>query len=76
MKKYLILFPLLVLSFTVFLGNVPATYWACDGKKAGDKCAWGMGVLITVSVLNLKSVQIIPGRRLMNAFNAIEVNWS
>ncbi len=36
---------LLVLMASVFLtlGNVPAPYYACDGKAPGDRCTYGYG---------------------------------
>lgn len=25
------------------MGNVPAPYYACEGKSPGDACSWGYG---------------------------------
>lgn len=38
------LFIVLVLASLVFLmGNAPAPYYACQGKKVGDPCTYGYG---------------------------------
>ena len=43
MKKRLFQVLCLLSLCSLFLGNVPAPWYACDGKKAGDTCTYGYG---------------------------------
>lgn len=36
-------FIVLICGLFLSMGNVPAPYYACDGKKAGDRCTYGYG---------------------------------
>lgn len=38
-QRFLVLFVLLCLLF--LLGNLPAPYYACQGKAVGDPCSYG-----------------------------------
>lgn len=38
-----ILAVLALMSMLFLMGNAPAPYYACQGKKAGDACTYGYG---------------------------------
>ncbi len=42
MKRLISLAGLLIMTLAL-TANVPAPYWPCQGKKAGDPCKWGYG---------------------------------
>lgn len=40
---------LVLLSMLLLMGNLPAPYYACEGKKVGDACSYGYGSACTSS---------------------------
>lgn len=46
MNKLIIIVTLIILSL-LLTANVPAPWWACDGKKSGDPCTYGYGCSTT-----------------------------
>jgi hypothetical protein len=53
MKKILLV-SLVLLATLTLLANVPAPYWPCNGKKAGDACTWSYGCNNTGSCVAVK----------------------
>jgi hypothetical protein len=43
MRLRRVLFVILIGNLFLSLGNVPAPYYACEGKAPGDRCTYGYG---------------------------------
>lgn len=43
MRQHRILLIILICGLFLSLGNVPAPYYACEGKAPGDRCTYGYG---------------------------------